>query len=344
MKKISFIIPVYNCAGYLIRCIQNIHKIGLEQYDIILVNDGSTDDSGQICKNLSKQFPSVKYLYQKNQGVSAARNQGLTIADGDYVIFLDADDVIDAQRFYKLMEKLDLNPDTDMAVFGHSFDYYYKDKLYRTDEMKTPLFGVADRNLWIPQLEELYCTNSLSPIWNKVFRRVFLIENNLYLRKDMFLYEDLEFSLRCMAYCQNILFEPEIIYHYRQNESTIQRLKRIDHIPVIIRQIEAAFDIFIKEQQIPEKKKMTNHILLLLYLVLAREKIAVSDSKEIKTVCDDFAIWYEIENFQRTKSHEVFIEDLLKHRISKLIVERNYTALRHKIAVKVKSSSFYKKE
>lgn len=343
MKKFSFIIPVYNCADNIVQCVKNIQRIGMEQYEIIVIDDGSTDNSGQICKRLFDKIHMVKYVYQENQGVSAARNKGLSIADGDYVIFLDVDDAIEPQKFLDLFRKLDDDPDIDLVVFGHSFDYYCKNKLYRIDEMKTPLSGIIKSSLWISKLEELYCTNSLTPIWNKIFKRDFLVKNKIYLRKDMFLYEDLEYSLRCIARCKKILFEPEIIYHYRQSENTIKRLQRVEHISDLIQHIEEAFIYFLKEKHAEEMRSVADHILLSLYLVLAREKISISDFKKIEVVCDDFTAWYYSKNFQKIKSDEIFIDDLLKHRIIKLVVERNYTMVRHRIAVKVKSSSLYKK-
>lgn len=343
MNKVSFIIPVYNCATYLRQCVKNICKIGLEKYEIILVNDGSTDDSEQVCKELLNVFNTVKYVYQSNQGASAARNRGLSIADGDYVIFLDADDIIEPQKFFVLLQKLEKKSNVDIAIFGHSFDYYYNKILYRRDEMQVPLTGVKSSSFWIQNLKELYSTNALNPIWNKVFKRSFLITNKLYLRNDMFLYEDLEYSLRCMTHCQNILFDPDVIYHYRQNTSAVQRLKRLDYISELIVKIEESFNNLLAEKQAQEEKEVIENIILTLYLTLAREKIAVSNFKEIEGVCDDFAAWYCSENHQDIRNKLEFIEDLLRHKVFKLVIRRSYTALRHKIAVRVKSSALYKK-
>ena len=343
MKKISFIIPVYNCAEYLAQCIKNIQEVNIDCYEIILVNDGSTDDSGYVCGQLSNTYNTVKYVCQKNQGVSVARNQGLTVAEGDFVMFLDSDDMIEPLKLSQLLQKLQKNSDIDMAIFGHSFDYYHDKRLYRRDEMQTPLIGVNSSNLWIQKIWELYNTNSLTPIWNKVFKRSFLIENKLYFCRDMFLYEDLEYSLRCIAHCENILFEPNIIYHYRQSEGTVLRLKRISHIPIIIKKIEKALDNLLMAKQKEEKKNVTEKVAVTLYLNLAREKISVSNLKEIGTVCDDFVTWFCDKKYQGIKREKSFIDDLLKHRVVNLVVRRYYTELRHKIAVKVKSSAFYKK-
>ena len=114
------------------------------------------------------------------------------MATGDYVIFFDADDSFDPEQLHTLIQKLEIEPNIDMAIFGMSFDYYHKRKIYRRDELKTPLAGIYDREIWMGQILELYRENSLSPIWNKIFRRDLLNRKKLYLREDMFIYEDLK--------------------------------------------------------------------------------------------------------------------------------------------------------
>lgn len=341
--KISFIVPVYNCEKYIESCIYGIESIGLKEYEILLVDDGSTDNSGYLCDNFADRNKKIQCIHQQNQGVSSARNKGLKVAKGDYIFFADADDTIEPLLFLNLIKELEKESGIDIVIFGLSFDYYNKNVLYYRDELKAPLSGVKNSALWIKDLQELFYANSLSPIWNKLFKRSFLIQNGLYLREDMFLYEDLEYSLRCMTYCDNILFRPEIIYHYHRREESGQRLRRINHISLLVGQLEAAFNNLLKEKCLQEKQNITENILLILYLILAREKIAVSNFKEIGMVCDDFAEWYYARDYQDIGHEKAFINDLLKHNIVNLIIRRDYTMIRHKIAVKVKSSAFYKK-
>ena len=92
MKKVSIIIPVYNVEGYLIKCIQSIVKQTYSNIEIILINDGSTDESGSICKKMEEIYYNIKVINQNNKGVSAARNAGLKESVGDYIMFVDPDD------------------------------------------------------------------------------------------------------------------------------------------------------------------------------------------------------------------------------------------------------------
>lgn len=343
--KVSFIIPVYNCGQYLNKFIREIEAVGLHNYEIILVNDGSTDDSGNVCDEIAKENEKICCIHQKNQGVSSARNHGLQAASGDYVCFFDADDDIESEKLYELLRSIEKEKTViDIAFFGMAFDYYYKGKMYRRDEMMTPLQGIQDEKKWNQRLEDLFYSNSLSPIWNKVFRREFLIKYGLYFSKDMFIYEDLEYSLRCMSDCRNILFVPEIIYYYRQSEdegNAGRRLKRIEHISEVVARIEKAANE-LKTRSEKEKQGLTN-ILLSLYLVLAKEKIAVSNARQIKQICDDFSDWFENRNIEIPSDHQNFVELLLKRNVCRLILRRKYISIRHRIAVAAKNTRIYQK-
>ena len=343
--KFSFIIPVYNCGHYLKKLIREIEDVGLYSYEIILVDDGSTDDSGNICDKIAKENGKICCIHQKNQGVSAARNHGLQAATGEYVCFFDADDDIEPEKLYKLLRGIEKEKtEIDIVFFGMSFDYYYKGKMYRRDEMIPPLQGVQSENGWLWRLEDLFHTNSLSSACNKVFRREFLIEHKLYLSEDMFIYEDLEYSLRCMADCSNILFEPKVIYYYRQSEdegNVGRRLSRIEHISEVVVRIEkaaAGLKIRLKE----ETQGLTN-ILLSLYLILAKEKIAVSNASQIKQICDDFVDWFESRKIEVPSEHQKYVELLLKRNVCRLILKRNYISIRHRIAVAAKNTGIYQK-
>ena len=345
--KFSFIIPVYNCGQYLDKFIGEITDMALCNYEIILIDDGSTDNSEIICDGIAEKNEKIYCIHQSNQGVSAARNKGLKVASGDYICFFDADDNIDSKKLHALLKKIENSRTViDIAVFGMSFDYYHKEKIYRRDLLQTPLRGILDKNEWRQGMTDLFSANSLSPIWNKVFRRIFLTENNLYLRSDMFLYEDLEYSLRCMAHSSNILFEPDIIYHYRQSEdegNAGRRLKRIEHIYSVVDQIGAALEDVNERNTVFTIEGEMNNILTLLYLALAREKIAVSNAKQIRQICDDFSNWYHRHSIEIPAESRTYANLLLKSKIIRIFFKRKYTEIRHRIAVGVKNTGVYQR-
>lgn len=346
MNKFSFIIPVYNCAEYLKDCVLGIERLGLPDYEIILVDDGSEDGSSNLCDELQKKSEQIWCIHQKNRGVSAARNRGIKVASGEYVLFFDADDTVETDRLRVLLENLDSTQDVDMIIFGLFLDYYHNGRCYRTDELKTPLDGMKKSIEWIPKLKNLYSANSLNPIWNKIFRRQFLIEHELYLREDMFLYEDLEFSIRCMAYCDKILFEPEGIYHYRQSEdegNAGRRLKRIEHISEVAQEVEQALDDLIDCQDVQNQSSEIKNIILSLYLVLAREKISVSNARQIQRICRDFSGWFKERKLEPSVNDRVFVNQMLDQKVISLLRNRIYIKFRHKMAVKLKNTKIYQK-
>lgn len=339
MSRFSFIIPVYNCGKYLSKCIGSIENVNLQDYEILLIDDGSTDGTCSVCEQFEHQNKNIRYFYQKNQGVSAARNRGLGLATGDYIIFLDADDSIEPGKLRRLIELVEEDFSIDMAIYGLSFDYYYRNKCYRRDELKTPLDGKTIDGEWMAKIIELYDTNVISPIWNKIIKKSVLEDNQLRLREDMFLYEDLEFSLRCMAYCNHIYFFPEVIYHYRQTEdegNAGRRLKLIEHLPDLIGKIDGSLNTLFVSKGFKETKAQKNEILMKLYLVLAREKISVSSQKETRQICDDFKKWIDSQGTELLNDNGKVGENLLNRRVLSLMYEKIYTKIRHKVAVWVK--------
>lgn len=339
MDKLSFIIPVFNCVDYLLKCVESIEKIGLEDYEILLIDDGSTDGSGSLCDSIANTSNYIRCYHQRNAGVSAARNTGLDQANGDYIVFIDADDVVDPVQMRELTHHFNKNS-VDIAIYGMSFDFYHNGKIYRRNELGIPLEGIVEKAEWVQYLEQLYLSNALSPIWNKIYRKQVLLDNRLRLREDMFLYEDLEYSLRCLACCERILFFPNVVYHYRQSEdegNAGRRLRRITSLPELVEKIELALIEVAGAETNPKIKEQMKQILLSLYLVLAREKISVSDRKEIGKICNDFRAWFEPQNITLQEKQKKYVKLLLNRRIATLMIKRVYVTFRHRIAVLLKS-------
>lgn len=332
--KLSFIIPVYNSECYIEKCVEKILTIESFTYEVIIIDDGSTDNSSFICEVLCEKYKKVKVFHQSNKGVSEARNTGLEIATGEYVLFLDADDAIESNYLEATFMSVIGNPKIDMVIFGMSFDYFYNGNAYRRDFLETPICGIFPKCKWEQYLDILFESNSLSPIWNKIIKRDLIVNNSLLLRKDMFLYEDLEYSLRCMDVADLIMFDPSIIYHYRvcENEGNAgRRLKRVSRITTIVNNIDKASAGF-------TDRKVIDCILLRLFLILAKGKISVSSYKEIYNVCMEFCDWI--------KTKEISTDDplaylLINKYMKRIIMEKYYSKIKHCLAVRVKNTRVY---
>lgn len=330
---ISFIIPAYNCENCLERCVNSIRKVSdyIETaLEIVIVDDGSTDGTPQESDRLGDIV-----IHQKNAGVSAARNTGIEKASGEYIVFVDSDDYINPELLAELLIELNDNPQTDVAAFGILFDYYYGGKCYRSDELVPPIHGLRTREECADNLYALFEANVLSPVWNKVIKKELLLSNSVEFRTDMFVYEDLEFSLRLLNASKNWYFFKKPVYHYIQAETKGKsdgRIKKIDSLPEMI------YTIFAPLKQVgSEHEDQTEKIILKLYLTLASQKIAVSSRNEITAVCTDFEQWINerglIENI-RDNDYSMLIYN---RDVDALIAKRFVSNLRHKTAVAVKS-------
>ena len=196
----SFIIPVYNCKDYLPACVESIRAVGLELFEILLVDDGSTDGSGEVCDALVARYPEVRAVHQTNAGASAARNQGIREATGERILFIDADDSIDSKALGTVLADSRCQQ-VDLVIFGLTFDYYYHGNCYRRDPLFFETEGILTEKVWGNSFEKLFLHNALSPVWNKVYKREILLKHNLEMDTGMFLYEDFEFVLRYLRRC-----------------------------------------------------------------------------------------------------------------------------------------------
>ena len=340
MKKISFIIPVFNCDRYLESCIENIFCIELSNYEVILVDDGSTDDSYRICRELSHNYSQIVAIHQENRGAASARNRGIMQSKGKFIVFLDADDSFDSNGLSELLARMDFDESIDVAIYGMTFDYYKNGICYRSDDISYPLPGLKKEFHWRSELTDMYDSYALSSVCNKVFRKDIIDRERLLFNEKMFIYEDLEFFLRYLSFCKNIYISSECIYHYRQSEdegNAGRRLKRIPHIASLVDQIEAAAEGLIQVSEDNQVATQVGHILFSLYLVLAREKIAVSNKDEIGQICDEFRHWMENRKLVIDAEQQKFVDLLMKRKVTQIMIHRTYVSVRHWIAIRVKA-------
>lgn len=212
--KISFIIPVYNVEKYLEDCIESILKQMTSECEIILIDDGSSDNSGEICDIYSKKQNGIKVYHKKNGGVSSARNLGIEKATGKYIAFVDADDIISECAVESLLSWVK-DTDVDMCFLDAV-------KLY-PDLKEEPLDEPLDRR-HIYKKDTGYVIKYLSTkgkyrgsSCSKLFKYEFLINNNLRFPCNVAHAEDLTFVRDCILEAQSFDYLPIPYYKYRQN-------------------------------------------------------------------------------------------------------------------------------
>ncbi|MFI1773825.1 glycosyltransferase [Thalassobellus citreus] len=233
---LSIVVPVYNVAAYLEKCVhscfdQNVNK---KLYEIILVNDGSTDNSLELCKKLKLQYPDISIVSQENKGLSGARNTGLKHSKGDYIWFVDSDDWISSNCLINIFKKL--NSKLDIIWLGH--DVWYLGKSTKNYIPQQISHAITGEDFFINHLENQFY------IWKFIYNRNFLLANNLTFFEGI-LYEDLEFTPRALVHAKKCITISEICYHYLVREGSIAnniKEKNIEHRFIILNKLTNLID------------------------------------------------------------------------------------------------------
>jgi glycosyltransferase involved in cell wall biosynthesis len=224
---LSIIVPVYNVEMYLEECIESVLKQTLVELELILVNDGSSDASGYICKQYQSIDSRVLYVEQKNTGSSSARNLGLEKSKGLYVHFLDADDRLDNNNTYSNIYKATLEKHYDVVV-GRA-DYYDSNFNDKIEFGRIPIFRSFENGNVLSHILKNKLFYVLTCGTNKIYRRQFLLDNNLLWPLHI-VHEDDYLLPRLMNCSGNLLFFHEVIYNVRRRSNSITSTKTKEHL------------------------------------------------------------------------------------------------------------------
>ena len=341
--KYSIIIPIYNAADTLQDCINSIFQTGLDDYEIVLVDDGSTDCSAEICRKLSQTYPQIEYIYQKNSGVSAARNNGIRHALGKYIIFCDADDSFEPDCFLDIDNAL--TNDVDLLIYGISVDYYHNGLCYRKDELIYPYEGKKNTEKWINDFEAMYDYNVLSPVWNKIYRKDIIIRNGLSFDTKMILLEDFVFSIKYLAYCNDVYFRGEVAYRYRQAEDERNAQNRLDRIPSINNMMRCIRNCLDEADTIIVLRtgshlKEVDKICYRIYYMLISQKLYYSSCMQMREISKEVLSGsYQDKNKMMKMGMETLkiYSRMERKQFYKIRCYNLYCQFRHFLAVKYKS-------
>ena len=280
---VSVVIPVYNCISFLSATVRQILQSGLGDFEILLIDDGSTDGTAQVCDELTRRHTNVRCIHQCNSGVSAARNLGIEESQGEYVWFFDADDGVDVGAICSA-EQIVRRHRPDMLIFGMSFDYYHRGRLYRREELAYPEEGIRSIDQLAEKFEDLFQHNALSPVWNKLIRRRVLLDHAIRFAPDLIEMEDFVFSVNCLCSCETVYLLPQAIYRYRQAESeknTYNRLCRVGSLTAYMGPFETCMGRW--REISGGQMGMTEQI----YTMFLRERIRYASVREIRAVAED---------------------------------------------------------
>ena len=231
--KVSIIVPVYNTELYLVECINSLIGQTYSNIEIILIDDGSTDKSGQICDDYSNDYDFIKVIHKENEGLGMARNTGLENVHGQYVYFQDSDDYIDCDIIEKLVMALKEN-DADVCLTGFKviddckqikYRSDYKDMVYKGNEVKFVLLPKMLGSL--PDGTDRIEMSASAQLYSTKL----IMEHNLrFVSEKKYISEDLVFNIDYMQYAKVAITISEIGYYYRVNEYSLSHQYRSDRI------------------------------------------------------------------------------------------------------------------
>lgn len=216
---LSFIVPVYNVEKYIENCIKSILKQSYDNIEVILVDDGSPDASPKILDEYAKIDQRVKVIHQENAGVSSARNAGLDIANGQYVLFVDADDYIEPD-YAKYFLDLALKNNVEIAYGRCCYSLSSSKDVLDTIEIISSAKA----------MEEIYLGGINVAVWNKIYRRDFLTKNNIRFNPEIWYGEGMLFNIECLQCTDFVAVGKKKLYHQVSNPESAMRKFNLDSV------------------------------------------------------------------------------------------------------------------
>ncbi len=205
MPKVSVIVPVYNVENYIEKCLESLVNQTLDDIEIVVVNDGSTDNSEKIIKKyIERNNSKIKYVVKENGGLSDARNYGMMFATGDYIAFLDSDDYVDVTTYEKMYKK----------AIEEDCDFVECDFIWKYDKKEAKDYGYCYKD------KHEMLTNARVVAWNKLIKKELVDKLQIGFPKGL-RYEDVEFFYKLLPYINKYGFVKEYLIYYVQRENSI---------------------------------------------------------------------------------------------------------------------------
>ena len=311
--KYSVIIPVYNVEKYIDRCLKSIISQNYDDLEIIVIDNGSTDSSGIICDTYASECSNISVYHIENHGVGSARNFGLSKARGEFIYFVDSDDYLVGNLFADFADKLVSDLDLVVFCYYNSFEEDLTEKS-RT-EKSLPFKGNYDKDGFIKIFKELFLSDMLYTVWNKIYRREFLLENNLSFEQYK-LGEDVRFNLNVYRNVNRIFLSQDSYYVYvigrKGSAMSSYNPKRIQYQLQELKMVDSLLsdwylDSFDLDQTIKARILMSN-----IYNISKQNTQFSSKVEYVKDICEN----KDIKSFIHTEENDLkpFINYLLKQK------------------------------
>lgn len=292
-KKVSVIVPVYNVEKYLRKCLNSLVNQTMKNIEIIIVNDGSPDNSEEIIREYKKKYPEkIKVLNQVNQGLSGARNNGLQLATAKYIMFVDSDDYLCEDAVEKVYNKI-ITEEADFLVFGNNV-------VDESDNILSTTFPCE--NKYESTVEKIIFGNMCA--WNKIYKKSFIENNKINFRVNVW-YEDLDYSFKTFVKANKIAFLEENLYNYLIRENSIMSNQKADKNLEIIDALDEII-AYAKNNHVLKKHYDMIEFLCIYHIYICAVTRVINMNikyKHKKKLIDKF-IKYTKKNFPKYKNNK----------------------------------------
>lgn len=270
----SIIVPVYNVEQYLPRCIESILNQSIKEFELILINDGSTDKSGSICDYYANKDDRIVVVHKENGGVSSARNYGLDIAKNEYIAFVDSDDYV----YEDYLEKL-YNPSVDIVLCNIKYDQNNNKDYYI---LNNNLCGVFYINGDI--IDKIIDSRYFCCVYSKMFRRSIIKKYNIKFNENISLGEDTMFVVDYLINSHKLEVKDDVIYNYITYKNTLSSFKEdnLYYLEVCDNYIEKKLsEVYEIENSIPFKKRKWSKYEYIIFQTLRTHKMKYIQKRKL---------------------------------------------------------------
>lgn len=314
--KFSIIVPVYNVEKYLEKCLDSLVNQTYKNYEVILINDGSTDRSKNICEKITNKNNNFILINQENKGLSGARNTGLKYVNGDYILFVDSDDWIDTNCLEKINKEILSDNELDLILFPYikennksiQVKLFEGEMIFEKNKIKEKiikrLFGLSNE-----ELKSVYKLENLNTAWGKVYKKE-VIKKDFIDTKEIGT-EDAIFNIYNLVNCKKAKYIESTNYHYRKdNNTSLTRNYKKDFF-VQWKRLYELMEENIKEQKydLEFKVALDNRIILNLFSLV------------VNVVDSNLKYYKKILELKKLLSDKMYEEKFKKFKIENLNFE-----------------------
>lgn len=336
--KFSICVPVYNVEKYLCECVDSVLDQTYQNFELILVDDGSRDNSGRICDKYAKKDERIKVYHKKNEGQIMTRSFAIEKAIGEFIIFLDSDDTLEKNALHVLCEVIH-EYEVDCVIYNYR--RFWDDSYYKPSQINEEVVLIDDKRELYKKIlcDELYnsmCIKAVkhSIIINKDYAEIANIRHG----------EDLLQSIDILDRCKSVVFIPDILYNYRINPTSVTHIIDVNSYKVDYTVREKILDFLEKEKLFNEEDMKEYHIYSLKLLIqrimfICSFKLTYTQIKEKLNEVKETKYYREflcVRNYERSKiGFGVIILDLFYWNLYGIIIL--YVKLSHSIKSKLRS-------